>query len=71
MIYILWLRIASFESIRLNIEDIEPIVNEKNHTPKTINPIQHTLSKLVLPLISPYPTVDSVAYVQYSDVTYL
>jgi hypothetical protein len=56
---------ASLLSIRLKIDARDPIVNEKNQTPKIIRMIASIISRLVFPVISPYPTVDMVVKVQY------
>jgi hypothetical protein len=47
-----------------------PLANEKAMTPITMIKMQNTFSTLVLPLISPYPTVVIVVTVKYMEVRY-
>jgi hypothetical protein len=40
-----------------NIEDIDPLITEKNTTPNTIMQMHTYFSLVFVPEISPYPTV--------------
>jgi hypothetical protein len=67
---IFYFKIASRESILPRTDDSDPIAKEKKHTPKTIMMIEAIFSSYVSAEMSPYPTVDSVVYVQYNALRY-
>lgn len=54
----------------LNMFDKLPIVKAKNCIPVIIQTIEKIISKLVTALMSPYPTVAKVVYVQYKLAIY-
>ena len=55
---------AFYESTLDKIEVKEPFANEKARTPSIMTIVQYTLSTIVVPEISPYPTVVMVVTVQ-------
>lgn len=52
------------------IDAREPLANENEMTPAIIITEQKILSKLLFPVISPYPTVVIVVTAQYIDAAY-
>lgn len=52
------------------MDDKEPVANENEITPISINKMVIALSNVFVGTMSPYPTVTIVVTVKYIDVTY-